>query len=88
MLKHNYGELYLRRLSPQDQADSIFTAMSMAAKEEICLIQGRKRPVVAVRRGFPNEVVAVDYTKTALRRKFHGRPFRDTCRWFRQPLPE
>lgn len=88
MLKHNYGELYLRRMSPRDQADSIFTAMSMAAKEEICLIQGRKPPIVAVRRGFPNEVVAVDYTKRALRRQFLGRPFRDTCRWFRQPLPE
>lgn len=86
MLKHNYGEMYLRRMKPTDKADSIFTATSMAAKEMIRDQHDGRAPIVAVRRGFPGEVIAVGYTKEDVRRQFSDRPFKEVCQWFRQPM--
>lgn len=45
MLKHNYGDIYLRRMKPTDKADSLMTSVAMAAREAICRGTGRKPPL-------------------------------------------
>lgn len=87
MLNHNYGELYLRRMKASDTAESIIDAMALAAKGEICRMRRRKPPIVAVRHGFPGEVVAVGYTKQDVKARMFGggRTWSDTTRFFRVP---
>lgn len=79
-LKYTKGMLYVRRAKPGDQADSIMTAVQMAAKE---LIRGRRGYFVAVRRGFPGEVIACGYTKHEVKQRFHPGPWKRTERFFR-----
>lgn len=85
MLKHNYGELYLRRIKPGDMADSIQDALAMEMRSEICRFHQRKPPIVAVRRGFPGQVMAVGYSKEEIRRRMGGagRTWAETARFFR-----
>lgn len=89
MLKHNCGDIYLRRMKPTDEADSMMTSVAMAAREAICRGTGRKAPVVAVRRGFPGEVVAVGCSKRELKARFisGGKCWRETACFFRVPKP-
>lgn len=90
MLKHNYGDIYLRRLKPTDKSESMMTAISMSAGKMLCEQHNRKVPIVAVRRGFPGEVMAVGYTKRELKARFlsGGRSWSETARFFRAPQPE
>lgn len=89
MLKHNFGDLYLRRMKITDKADSMMTAVALAARGAIYRGMGRKPPIVAVRRGYPGEVMAVGYTKSELKARFigGGRSWKETSRFFRAPLP-
>lgn len=79
-LRYTKGTLYIRRAKPGDQADSIFTAMSMAAKE---FNKGPRGYFVAVRRGFPGQVLACDYTKQKLKKRFYPGPWKRTQHFFR-----
>jgi len=79
-LRYTRGMLYIRRAKSTDKADSIFTAMSMAAKEAA---RGPRGYFVAVRRGFPGEVLACDYTRQGLKSRFHPGPWKRTQRFFR-----
>ena len=89
MLKHNSGDLYLRRMKLTDKADSMMTSVALAARGTICQNTGRKPPIVAVRRGFPGEVMAVGYTKRELKARFigGGRCWKETARFFRVARP-
>jgi len=54
--------------------------MSMAAKEAA---KGPTGYYVAVRRGFPGEVLACDYTRQGLKSRFHPGPWKRTQRFSR-----
>jgi hypothetical protein len=79
-LKYTKGTLYGRRAKPDDQADSVITAMQMAAKE---MLRGRRGYFVAVRRGFPGEVIACGATKRDVKQRFQPGPWQHAARFFR-----
>lgn len=79
-LRYTRGMLYIRRAKPTDKADSIFTAMSMAAKESM---NGPRGYFVVVRRGFPSEVLECGYTRHELKQCFHPGPWKRAQRFFR-----
>ena len=82
-LRYTRGQLYLRRYKQGDQADSIITAYEMAANGLLNAQHGKSHYYVAVRRGFPHEVLATDKSKRELRRRFTGRSWQETRQWFR-----
>jgi hypothetical protein len=52
----------------------------MAAK---AIIKGDRGYFVAVRRGFPGEVLACGYTRNELKSRFHPGPWKRTQKFFR-----
>ena len=82
-LRFTKGSLYIRRFKEGDQADSIFDAVRMAADQMINQRKGKDHFYVAVRRGFPHEVLASGRCKRDIQRRFLGRSWRDTQKFFR-----
>ncbi len=82
-LRYTKGQLYIRRVHPKDGADSIFTAYAMAANGMLSTRRGKGHYYVAVRRGFPHEVLETALSKRDLKARFIGRPWSETRQWFR-----
>lgn len=85
MLKHNYGEAYIRRLRKGDTCDSIITSYRTAGADIVRKAAG-KHAYVLVRRGFPGQVLEADFTKQALidRLTWNGHfDLKERLRWFR-----
>ncbi len=82
-LRYTRGQLYIRRYKQGDQADSIITAYAMAANGLLNAQHGKSHYYVAVRRGFPNEVLETARSKRELKARFIGRPWREARQWFR-----
>lgn len=82
-IRYTKGQLYIRRFKHGDQADSIFTACEMAGNEMLNAKRGKNHFYVAVRRGFPHEVLVTSRSKRELKRRFLGRSWQETRQWFR-----
>ncbi len=68
--KHRKGVLYIRRMKPQDRADSWITAVSMAAKQMLAEKYGRRPPLVLLRHGFHDmTVIEVGETRRDLQQR-------------------
>jgi len=77
------GSLYIRRFKEGDQADSIFDAVRMAADQLLNKRNRKNHFYVAVRRGFPGQVLATGRSKRDIQRRFIGRPWSETQKFFR-----
>lgn len=87
MLKYRYGELYIRRLRKGDKCTSILDAFALAALKLTAERTGRL-PYVAVRRGFPGEILASSLSRRDLMERLtHGRSWNSTRKFFRCAYP-
>lgn len=81
--KYCRGRAYVRRMKTTDKSDSAIVGYRMAFLELLARQKKRKMPMVLVRHGFPNMVMAVERTRDDIYESFGpGRTRREINRFF------